>query len=236
MTHPDFADASTRRRDAALRHWEVLGNVVGSLLLASVLTVKAGIAQAEEPIATPAFDETLFKDGAVRMREQQFEDWHLKCQEVVKLRQRVCNLLSTLRDVQGQQRGSALVATNETGVPTMLIAVEVPIRQERPIVIESIFETPGRNKKPVKVRYKRSVKVARCDTNCKFIFPFETNLALALNSGSNLSVKASVPTTTSIVPAQTSKTAKGAKKDLRLVVSANGFAEALKASLQAWDP
>ncbi len=239
MTLPQTTIATQGPPAGGLGQRTILLAAAVTLLAASAVVAPVNGARAQDPLAKPAFDETLFKDGAIRMREQQFGAWYLKCQEIIKVRQRVCNMLSMINDSEGNALGSALIATNDAGEPTMMLSIAAPIHPDRPITLETSFETPGKKKKMVKVAHKRTVKAFRCDTTCKFIFPFESKLAFALNTGSDLSITTVVraePAAAGLKPSDntSAKTQKGAP--LALVVKATGFAAALTASTETWEP
>lgn len=198
-------------------------------LLCFVVLTTSGAVRAQDSLATPAIDASLFKDGAVQERETQFASWYLRCQEIVKLNHRVCNLLSRVVDKDGQGRGSILLATDDKGQPAILIALDQAIVSDRPIQLESSYSVESK-KKPVVVEYKQSVASSNCDKSCKFVFYADPKLVFAMNEGRDISVK--------VFKAKASGQGKATKENkddvVALVVRSDGFAGALKAAGAAW--
>jgi len=201
-------------------------------LTLAALVVGTGIAaQAQTPpLASPAIDESLFKDGAVQARESKFDAWYTKCQEIVKIKRRICNLLSTVNDGDGKAQGTVLVATTDNGAPAMMIALTGPILEDRPIIVQASYGVDTQKKKRVPVTFKNSVKALRCDPSCKFMLSFDPKLVYALNEGKNVTVLAPIPT-----PDQAATKKRKKKHDVStLAISGTGFAAALKASTEPW--
>lgn len=194
-----------------------------------VVALTMGAAVAQAPLATPALDDSLFKDGAVQLREFNSGSWYAKCQEIVKISKRICNLLSTLPGNNGEANGSILIATTDTGVPAVLIALPQSISKGRSIEIKSsnLGKVDG---KAVKVEYSTVAASTRCDDTCKYMFPLDPRLVFTLNAGESASV---------FVPAE-EPPAHGSKKKPKkpeaplYTIPGNGFADALKASTQGW--
>jgi len=178
------------------------------------------------PLASPAIDESLFKEGVVENRETKFEAWYAKCQQIVKIQKRVCNLLSSVADKDGQTVGSVLVATDDKGTPAMMISLSTAVLPDKPLVIKTKFAAKT-GKKSKDVNYKKSVLAVQCETGCKFVFPLDTKVVFSLNAGNDVELTALVPPTPD---------AKKPKKPVvtSLVISGRGFADALEASSAAW--
>lgn len=188
------------------------------------------LAAADPPIASPAIDESLFKEGAIQLREFNSGAWYAKCQEIVKVKKLICNLLSSLPGQDGRPSGSILIATTDTGVPAVLIVLPKEVSLGRPISVKSsnLSSVEGR---AVKVEYNTVASSPRCEETCKYMFPLDPRLVFTLNAGEPASI---------FVPAEESPpSAKNKKKDKKVVpplytIPGNGFAEVLKASTQGW--
>lgn len=203
-------------------------SIIGSAFVLA-LSVMGGDAFAQSPIATPAIDESLFKEGAVEQRETTFDAWHLRCQEIVKMRRRFCNLLSDVTDSDGKRRGSLLLATDDLGNPAVLIAITAPVRLDRPLTVKSGYSLPQKGRPP-KVRYEKSLYVMDCDTSCKFLFAADSKLISALNEGADVTVSGYVARPLEefwLLPMQKTDT-------FVLTIRGKGFADALKASTEIW--
>ncbi len=180
-------------------------------------------------LASPAIDESLFKDGIVEQRETQHGFWHLKCQQIVKMRRRYCNLLSSVVDKDGKSHGAILIATDDTGQPTIMLALTQPVRLDKPLLVSSTFEVPSK-KNPVRVEYKKAVSATLCDISCKFLFAADSQLIFSLNAGKDVSVRVTAARTL-----QQRWFRPPIEGDaVTLTVHGNGFANALKASKQTW--
>lgn len=199
-------------------------------IVLAMLNVTISAATADPPIASPAIDESLFKEGAIQMRQFNSGAWYAKCQEIVKVKKLICNLLSSLLNQNGDAGGSILIATTDTGVPAMMIALPREISLGRPISIKSshLSSVDGR---AVKVEYTAAASSVRCEETCKYIFPLDPKLVFNLNAGA----PASIFVPTEEVQQMTSNQRKSKKVVLPLyTIPGNGFADALKASTQGW--
>ncbi len=196
---------------------------------AAVAWSSAALAQAT--VASPAIDTSIFKEGAVEDRDFKFEDWYAKCRQIVKIKKRVCNLLSNLTDELGQVGGSVIIASTDAGIPAMLIALPREITQEKPIAVESntISKVEG---KAVKVEFANTVSPMVCDTSCKYMFPLDSRLVFILNAGDGLAVTGPAPT----LPEAGKKLSKDKPRSLSktYTISGRGFASALKESTSPW--
>jgi invasion protein IalB len=186
-------------------------------------------ASAQATVASPAIDTSIFKEGAVEDRDFKFEDWYARCRQIVKIKKRVCNLLSSLTDELGQVGGSVIIASTDAGIPAMLIALPREITQEKPIAVQSntISKVEG---KAVKVEFANTVSPMVCDTSCKYLFPLDSRLVFILNAGDGLAITAPAP------PEAPKKSSKDKPKSLPkpFTISGRGFAQALSESTKPW--
>lgn len=200
-----------------------------ALMLAVNCADPAAAQQKDAPLASPAIDQSLFKDGMIENREQQFGNWFAKCQQIAKIQRRICNLLGKVTDADGSAKGAVLVATDDKGQPAMMISLNTAIRADRPIVIEASYDLVA-GKKTRKKTYKKNVVANRCDPDCKAVFPFDSELAYVLNAGVNVEVRATMPAPEPLVKSKK----KAAASVTSFTIPAEGFAAALQASTANW--
>ena len=204
--------------------------------------VLATLAFAQNPIASPAIDESLFKEGSVQLREFNSKAWFAKCQEIIKIKKRVCNLLATLPGTEGRPDGSILIATTDAGVPAVMIVLPKEISEGRPISVRSsnIGKIDGR---AIKVEYNTVAVSQLCDVTCKYMFPLDARLVFTLNAGepalvfvpAEQPVSAPVPVPKTRDRKQNHKVEKVEKVvPPSYTIPGEGFADALKASTQGW--
>ncbi len=184
---------------------------------------------AQTAVATPAIDTSIFKDGAVEDKKFKFDDWSANCRQIVKIKKRVCNLLSSVVDYRGDIGGSVIIASTDTGIPAMMIALPFEMAQEKPIAVRasSIGKVDG---KVVKVEFETTSRPMICDTSCKYMFPLDSRLVFILNAGETISIASPAPEGATVrlrndKPNQLIKS---------LTISGRGFAEALTESTKVW--
>ncbi len=206
-------------------HWRF---ELKSVVLAAFLT-SWGVASAQTPIATPAIDESLFREGAVQARQFDSGHWHANCREIVKIKKRICNLLGEMPSDGTVANGSILIATTDNGVPAVMIAIPQEVSRKQPISLtaSNIGKVDGR---VVKIDYSTVANVTECDATCKYMFPLDPRLVFVLNAGESATV---------YVPREEAQQKVGSKKTKKeekpvYTIPGEGFAEALKASTQGW--
>lgn len=187
------------------------------------------VANAQAPIATPAIDESLFRDGAIRARQFNSGRWHANCREIVKINKRICNLLGELPSDGSVPNGSILIATTDNGAPAVMIALPPEVSRKQPIEIKAtnVGKVDGR---VVKIEYNTVATLTECDTSCKYMFPLDPRLVYILNAGESGAV---------YVPVEEAHLAMSARKTKKAgrpiyIIPGEGFAEALRASTQGW--
>ena len=180
---------------------------------------------AEDGLSSPAIDPSVFRDGAVQSFEKTFGYWTAKCQEIVPLKRQFCNLLSGIYDVGQKQRGTILLATDDSGRPTLLLSVEVPLNVSIPLQIKARHSVEQGNGKK-KSEYGEKVPAMVCDTTCKYMIPAASDLILAFNDAGDADIVVHQ------VDVSTTRAVGFMRKDnvLNLKVHGQGFAEALGAS------
>lgn len=199
-----------------------------STVLATCLFI-GGTARAQTPIATPAIDESLFREGAIEARQFDSGHWHANCREIVKIKKRICNLIGEMPSSGSFVSASILIATTDNGVPAVMIAMPQEVSRGQPISIKAnaITKADGR---AIKIEYDTTAKLTECNTNCKYMFPLDPRLVFVLNAGESAAV---------YVLGEESRqkvSAKKSKKEERPVytIPGEGFSEALKASTHGW--
>ena len=187
-------------------------------------------ALAQESVATPALDTSIFKDGEVESKSFGSGEWYAKCQQIVKIRRRICNLLSSVSDNSGKLIGSVIIATTDAGIPAMMISIpsEISLKREISVYGSHLSQVDG---KVVKVEFAQAVNAMICDSTCKYMFPLDPRVVFILNAGEGLKIS-SAPMESG---AQNKK-----KKPVtvavasNMIINGNGFAEVLAKSTSPW--
>ncbi len=196
------------------------------------VSVSSSGAFGEESVATPALDTSIFKDGEIESRAFSDGEWHAKCQQIVKIKKRICNLLSSVLDKDGKIIGSIIIATTDAGIPAMMISIpsEISSKKEISVVGAHLSKIAGR---VVKVEFSQIINAMICNNTCKYMFPLDPKLVFILNGGESLTVSPS--------PSPIKGGPLDAKKKLQAVIEANnmiipgrGFAEILAKSTATW--
>lgn len=151
---------------------------------ALALALLCGAARAQEALAAP-LDLSLYREEAIRRLESRHGDWFVRCQEIIPLRRRFCNIAAPLRDGDGRSRGVFLVTTDHAGKPGILLKVETPLVVAQPLAISARFDAVSRKRK-ASVRYERKLSPVICARTCDFVMPLESELAFALNTGAEV--------------------------------------------------
>lgn len=198
-------------------------------VVAAAILMSGGVASAQSPIATPALDESLFKEGAVQAKQFSSGRWHANCQEIVKVKKRICNLLAEMPGNGTVPNGSILIATTDNGVPAMMLAIPPEVSLQRSISLKAsnIGKVDGQ---VVKIEYSTVASVTQCDSSCKYMFPLDPRLIYVLNAGEDAAVF--VPAEEA-APRTAKKKVQQEEKPL-YTIPGEGFAAALKASTQGW--
>lgn len=157
----------------------------------------------------------------------------------MKVKRLICNLLTGLPNHDGGADGTLLIATTDTGLPAILLAIPADVAKGRAISLEAsrIEKIDGKN---VKIEYSTTAESKLCEETCKYMLPLDPRLVFLLNAGESASIF--VPAKVPILPPPTKKTKKMSQPKANLVaaetpkytISGDGFAEALKASTQGW--
>ncbi|WP_449410902.1 hypothetical protein [Methylobacterium komagatae] len=200
-----------------------------AVVAAFVFTICGDECLAQSAVATPAIDTSIFKDGAVEDKHFRFYDWAASCRQIVKIKKRVCNLLSNVVNYRGNAEGSVIIASTDTGIPAMMIALSHDLTEGKPIAVRasSIGRVDG---KVVKVEFETTTRPMICDTSCKYMFPLDSRLIFILNAGDAVSIAS---------PAQDEpkeKPRNDRPKQLikSFTISGRGFADALSQSTKVW--
>ena len=208
------------------RMWRHLGTAL--LALISIISSNSEV-RAEVQVATPAIDASIFKDGEIEDRNFGFGDWHAKCQQIIKIKRRICNLLSTVA-TDGRKIGSVIIATTDTGIPAMMIAIPEENSSKKAIFVTAthLGSVSG---KAVKVEFSQVVNPMLCDSTCKYIFPLDPKLVFILNAGGNVQIlpfKEDIVRRNKKIKPPTHSEAKS------MTIVGLGFAETLNKSTAEW--
>jgi hypothetical protein len=160
-------------------------------LIAPTFFMVAELARADSDLTSPAIDRSIFKEDAVKSLQAKSGEWISRCDEIVQLKKRICNLVAAVRDDLARERGVVIVATDQSGKLNILIKLLTPIVVSAPIVIEASFSLKG-ERKGMTMNYKRYESPIVCSETCSFMFPAESRLLYALSQGEAAKIAASV--------------------------------------------
>ena len=159
-----------------------------SSVLATIVTAiatTAGAALAGDLFSSPAFDPELYRPETLRQTNAVFDSWTVRCQELVPLRRRICNLISPIVvDPGGRPVGSVLMSTDDKGKPSMLIQIPPPVAVENPIVLSATISLGSDQKSmaqmkqkntPSAYKYTRTLPVEICRPVCTLLAKLDSN-------------------------------------------------------------
>ena len=192
---------------------------LGAILM---IAVTCSSARAQDSVLESQFNTSLYKPEAIRLVEAVHGEWLLRCQEIIPLQRRFCNISAPLRSGDGNVRGIMLLTTDKAGKPGVLLKVDLPVAVARPAVVSSAFTVKRDKGAGIAVTYQQSVTPYFCGKTCDYVFPLDNKLVFALNAGQN----ADVAVFRDAPPAWR----KGEIRPEKLTVRGEGFATALTAS------
>lgn len=177
---------------------------------------------AQDGVLESQFNTSLYKPEAIRLVEGMYGEWLLRCQEIIPLQKRFCNISAPLRGADGGVRGIVLLTTDKAGKPGVLVKLDLPVAVGKPAIVSSAFSVKRDKGAAVPVRYEQTITPHFCGRTCDYVFPLDQKLVFALNSGNN----ADIAVVRDILPAWR----KGEVRPEKLTVRGDGFAAALAAS------
>jgi invasion protein IalB len=200
---------------------------------AAALAAAPMIARASSASFTSAaVDRDLYREGEVRRVTGAYADWTLVCDEIQRIRRRFCSLESAALGAAGNAVARIIVSTGDDGRPAALmhLPLGISLRHGVELAIES-STSPRRAGHAATSAPPRQVPIATCDTKaCTALWTLTQSELDALAHGLSLHLHyrfvASVPALAAdiIAPARTTM--------IDGTVAAQGFAEAVAASLQ----
>ena len=75
------------------------------------------------PLATPAIDRELYREGEVKRIDRVFSGWHMECDDIRRLHQRFCSMRSRAFDGRGNPVADIVISTADTGQPAALVTL-----------------------------------------------------------------------------------------------------------------
>jgi invasion protein IalB len=183
-------------------------------------------ASAQDSFSSPAIDPSIYRDGAIENIRKEFDSWTAICREVKNTRQRVCNLVSQVVNVDGAEFGTLVLATDDQGKPAMMLELKAPIVVSAPVKLQTQFPAKE-NQKSIKVPYQSEQGPLICARFCKYVFYAEPKLIFSLNEGNDVVIAFLAASPSDVAPSR--PLPKG--MPVRLIVHGKGFAAALQASL-----
>jgi invasion protein IalB len=197
-------------------------------------------ASAQEPpaLSSQAVDPSIYRDGEVKRFSSKHGQWVVVCDEITRLKQRFCSLRSAIVGADGGRVGELTVSTGQDGRPAALLKMftsdirggelTITIAKALPSRPATVSTTPQVKTKKVKSETAATTRLrpAACDAGtCTLIWTLKPEQIRALNDGIGLEL--SVTPGASLLPNQHVAT--------RLVVSAEGFKEAVEQSIRPFE-
>ena len=148
------------------------------LLMASTA---AAFAQAR-PLATPAVDRELFRDGEVQRLDQTFAGWQMVCDDIRRLHQRFCSMRARAFDGRGNPVADFVISTSDSGAPAALVTLAHGVVLSEPVLMA--LAVPGKAPQPVA---KLGPAVCLPD-GCKMVWTLGPATINALRAGVDVAV------------------------------------------------
>jgi invasion protein IalB len=194
------------------------------LVLAGCLASGAGRA-GDSPLLSPMIDRTLFRDGEVKSTRQQYGDWSLTCDEVVRLRRRFCSL----RTIVSHDARTVLVldvSTGDDGRAAGLLHVPVGVSLTAGV---ALGPQKAQSKGHRRSAQTRTLPIEMCSrSECNAVVTFQPNELSELDSGRGLEVRYTPVDDTRLTDFSRSLSAGSLKG---FAISGRGFHDAVEASL-----
>lgn len=202
-----------------------------SLAAAAVLaaTAPARAGDAAPALTSAPYDLSLFREGETRRMRARYGRWTVVCDEIIRLRSRYCSLSAPVTGAAGGAVALLDVSTDDAGRPAALLHLPLGMLLDRPLTLGPAHPGlgaahPGQGTAP------RALRATRCDASgCAAVWAPDAadfaalkrdGLALAYSRTARLAGPgawlrpADIDTVTGVVPAE-------------------GFAEAVAASMRA---
>lgn len=162
--------------------------------LACACAVKAWAqASQDDPFASPAIDRSMFRDGEVRRIQGAFGEWRIVCDELSRLKQRFCNLLSQGRDGSAKVRAGLIVSTGDDGQPAAMLRLPLGVRLTKDIVVATIGPAQPAKRKHAQEKRPTRLRVVNCRPDgCMTLWKLTPEEISTLHQGGDLLMKYSL--------------------------------------------
>jgi len=181
-------------------------------------------AQMGTAITSPAFDTSIYKDGAVAQSRRAFGNWNLVCADVNGLSRRFCNITTKAQDKTGRVFVAMLISTTDEGKPAALLSVPLFVSLKDGVEIG----LNGKSGKLVKASKATKLQILTCQpTACSTVWPLEQTDIVKLAQSGSLRIRIHLYAPDSVEQLASMGLQ---PKALDVVFDGSGFAEALKAS------
>jgi invasion protein IalB len=203
-------------------------------------------AQAVPPLTSAAVDPTIYRDGEVQRFSTTYGEWTIVCDEVTRLRQRFCSLRTAIVDSEGRSRAQLTVSTGQDGRPAALVrmlatlvrggSLEISVSSAAPVVPTPLKTSGAGKSKPAPPAPSTQLRPVTCDADiCAMIWTLKPEQIAALNDGSGLVLLATSAATSAAASLGVALMAPNNGAAVRLTVRAEGFAQAVSRSVQAFE-
>jgi invasion protein IalB len=191
-------------------------------------------------LASPAVDRNLYRDGEVLRTEGHYgpagaKGWSLVCDEIPRLKQRYCNIITSaggIGGVAGSGAVSLILSSSDDGHPAALMYLPLGIKLADGVTISVVMPdgAPHRgNKASALAGAKMKLAIVTCDRRvCSTLWNLTREQLAALNSGGKIKIGYSW----SFSQSSWSGISSVASAPVEAVVDGAGFADAVSASLK----
>ena len=175
-------------------------------------------------LASPAFDNSIYKEGAIANTNKTFGNWNLVCADVSGLNRRFCNITTLAHDQSGKVFVGMVISTTDAGKPAAMLKVPifVSLKDGIQIGLDSKAGKSAKKQKPT------SLQILSCEpAACSSIWPLEQSDIMRLAQKGQLHIRVQ------LYPPDTAEHLASPDvmpKPLEVIFDGNGFAEALSAS------
>ena len=195
--------------------------VLRAAAVASALAAPPALAQSG-PLATPAVDRELYREGEVKRLDETFSGWRMECDDIRRLRQRFCSMRSRVFDGRGNPVADIVISTADTGRPAALVTLAYGTVLGETVNVS--LAIPGKAPQLV----GRLVPLYCAAEGCKIVWQLGPATITALRNGIDLAFNFNSSPTPASFPGPRALP----KVEVNGRLAGLGFSEALQASLK----
>lgn len=159
-----------------------------SLRLAAILIASAASGAQAQPtamFASPGVQRDMFRDGEVRRIDETVEGWRVVCDEVARVKSRVCNIVAVGQDTQGVGWAALTMTTGDNGLPAAMLKLPFGVDMKAGVRV-SVKDAKG-------VERVTRLRLVSCAADgCMTLWPLSSAQIKALHAGRSMTVSFNV--------------------------------------------